>query len=111
MVYGTHMEVCWKCRQEFMSGNCVEGVCDKCKNPITMKNPCKEIDLTHLVSPIMREKLKQEIQGILNDALSGTVDIYRYKQDGCTYIRWGIVAKHINEAIDSYWPKENVNEG
>lgn len=40
-----------------------------------------------------KAKLKQEVQTIMNDALAGIVDIYRYEQDGQTYIRWGRVQR------------------
>ena len=57
-----------------------------------------------------KDKLKQEVQTIMNDALAGVVDIYQYEQDGRKYIRWGRVQTHMNEAIDLYWPKENNDE-
>ena len=60
--------------------------------------------------PSSKDKLKQEIQTIMNDALAGVVDIYRYKQDGQSYIRWGRVQKNINAAIDLYWPEEKKDE-
>lgn len=69
------------------------------------------VDLTHLVSPSMKEKLKKEIQTIMNDALAGVIDIYRYRlYNGESYIHWGRVERHINEVIDLYWPKETKDE-
>lgn len=58
-----------------------------------------------------KQKLKQEIQTIMNDALAGYIDLYKYKaKDGRTYIRWGLVQKHIDEAIELYWPKGEIDE-
>lgn len=57
-----------------------------------------------------KEKLKEKIATILIDTLSGTNDVYRYKQDGISYIRWGIVQRHIDEAIDLYWSKGEKND-
>ena len=57
-----------------------------------------------------KEKLKEKIATILIDTLAGTHDVYRYKQDGISYIRWGIVQRHIDEAIDLYWPKGGKND-
>lgn len=105
MVYGTNMATCSECGGGYITGDCIEldGKCDKCK----YKNV---VDLTHMVSSsITKDKLKQVIQTIMNDALAGVDVIYRYKQDGASYIRWGIVEKHINFAIDLYWPKEEKN--
>ena len=70
----------------------------------------KEVDLRHLVSPAMKDSLKKEIQGIITDALSGQVEAYRLEQDGYSYIRWGLVEKEINHAIDLYWPEVEKNE-
>jgi hypothetical protein len=112
MVSGTSLSRC-SCGAPYITGDCIEldGLCPECTQSLITKNPCKEVDLTHLVSPIMKDALKREIHNIIKDALSGTVDIYRYKQDASSYIRWGIVEKHINETIDLYWTKEKENEG
>jgi hypothetical protein len=58
-----------------------------------------------------KEKLKMEIQAIMNDALAGYIDKYKYKNEkGQVFVRWGRVQRHINEAIDLYWPKEVPND-
>jgi hypothetical protein len=111
MVFGQNLATCSKCGKGYITGDCIDlmGSCDDCIITEKMKNPCKEVDLTHLVPPLMREKLKKEISTILNDALAGVVDLYKLEQSGMTYIRWGLVAKHIEDAVDLYWPKENDN--
>jgi hypothetical protein len=113
MPFGQNLATCFKCGKGYITGDCIDllGTCDECNIDTVTRTPCKEIDLTHLTAPVMKEKLKQEIQAIMNDALAGVVDIYRYKDnEGVSYIRWGRVQKHINEAIDLYWPKENKKD-
>ena len=109
MPHGFNMNTCVKCGRPYLTGDYIElgEPCSHCKVKVIIENPCKEVDLTHLVP---REKLKQEIQTIMNDALAGVVDIYRYEKDGVSYIRWGRVQKHINDAIDLYWPKEKNDD-
>jgi hypothetical protein len=81
-----------------------------------MHKPVKVVDLTNLVPEFdggSKEKLKQAIKTITNEALAGADDIYRYKEGGMTYIRLGKVERHINEAIDLYWPiqeKEDTSD-
>lgn len=48
------------------------------------------------------EKIKAEVSGILQSALSGLDEKYRYRPaDGGMYIRWGLVEKDIHRAIDN----------
>lgn len=110
MPFGQNLATCYGCGRGYTTGDCIElgELCDECTIDKVTRNPCKEIDLTHLTKPMMREKLKQEIQKIMNEALAGVVDTYRYKDnEGVSYIRWGTVQRHINEAIDLYWSKES----
>ena len=116
MVYGTNLATCSQCGKPYTTGDSIElgEKCEKCKYT-------KVVDLTHLVDEFLfdtkewdfsaKGKLKQEIRSIMNDALSGLNEVYRYVDDaGASYIRWGLVEQHINEVIDSYWPKEKENE-
>ena len=108
MVCGTNMATCSQCGRGYLTGDSIDlgGKCDKCKYT-------KIVDLTHLVPTFeggSKEKLKQVISAITNDALAGVEAIYRYKEGEMSYIRWGVVAKHIDAAIDLYWPKEEKED-
>lgn len=85
MVYGQNMALCSKCCNGYIVGDTIPlgEECPDCK-----ALNVKVVDLSHLVAPTMKDKLKQEIQAIMNDALAGVVNIYRYEQDGQSYIRW-----------------------
>jgi hypothetical protein len=109
MPWGHNLATCSDCGKPYITGDCIElgEKCDRCK-------ATKVVDLTHLVPKFdggSKEKLKQVISTITNDALAGVEAIYRYKRhDGASYIRWGIVSKHIDAAIDLYWPKEEKED-
>jgi len=99
---------CSECGNEYYTGDrfVFDGKCDLCFKK--EKNPCKEVDLTHLVSPCMKEALKKEISKLLTSVLSGTDERYRYiADDMISYIRWGLVEKEISSLIDLYWGNEN----
>ncbi len=113
MPYGFNAAVCANCGMSYSTGDCI--VLEGCCGELCRKDYAEKIRKT--IEKVWGEewigsknKLKREIQTIMNDALSGFVDIYRLKQDGGSYIRWGLVEKHIKEAIDKYWPKEKENE-
>jgi len=45
------------------------------------------------------DTIKEEVSGILMDAVNGVNPVYRYKENGIEYIRWGLVEKHIHTVI------------
>ncbi len=98
MPYGHNTAICKTCGKPYITGDCIDldAECSECGMQ-------EVFDLSILGD--QKAKLKMEIQTIMNDALSGAVGIYRLRQKGQSYIRWGRVQKHINQAIDSHWPK------
>jgi len=49
------------------------------------------------------DKIKKSVSDILGRALSGYKDDFKYKPPGGgKYIRWGLVEKEINAAIDHH---------
>jgi hypothetical protein len=109
MPFGQNLATCSKCGKGYITGDCIDllGTCDECNIDLIEFIPKVVVDLTAKVSTSMKEFLKQEVQKIMNEALAGVVDTYRYKDnEGVSYIRWGRVQRHINSAIDLYWSKE-----
>ena len=94
MVYGQNMAICSECCNGYVVGDSI---------PLGEKCPDCNSKSFKWTS---KDKLKQEVQAIMNDALAGYIDKYKYMaDDGKVYVRWGRVRRHINEAIDLYWPK------
>lgn len=54
----------------------------------------------------MSKELKKEISDILQRALAGYLDDFKYRSpDGKVFIRWGLVEKMIHESVDRHTNK------
>jgi hypothetical protein len=82
-------------------------MCDEC---IERRDNIRK-EVTGLDHESKKRHLKQNIHKIMIDALSGTKEKYRYHDEkNISYIRWGMVQRHIDELIDIYWPTGEKNE-